>query len=426
MPIWNLRRRKQQTQLFVYGCFVLAGLVCWRLFSYREIDLSHGALPCEEYGWITLAKHDDDNGGVPEKPLQQRQRRVFDAFTFNSELDILEVRLTELTTVVDKFILVESPTTFSGRKKPLFYEENKVRFTRFAHQIIHVVVDLDGPLLQMTSAWDRQQLQRTHIVSGLDQAGAAPDDLVVYSDLDEIPRRQVISTLKHCVGYDFPVTLQMASFIYDFNCQEVDWFTHKPHHKWQRGKVVQRKQITAHCGQAMIWPASRRCPEELRDPQLFRLGLFKWAPLTVMNAGWHMSYFLDMQHIVLKIASYAHTERNTEENRKPEFLKCLIAKCKHVNQKDYGFRAPQHCEDTTHQLQSSQQSLQERASAVNLPVLVAQHLMDDDDAVAAVRNQRSRNHHLLHHGGTSPGGHPTWCRSTSAFRYLNASVLSLC
>ena len=53
---------------------------------------------------------------------------VYDSFQFFNELDILLLRMHILNDVVDRFVISESTVTFSGDKKPLFYEENKGMF----------------------------------------------------------------------------------------------------------------------------------------------------------------------------------------------------------------------------------------------------------------------------------------------------------
>ncbi len=66
---------------------------------------------------------------------------VYDCFQFFNELDILKIRLNVLAPIVDRFVISEATETFSGLKKPLYYEENKHLFAEFADKIIHVVVD---------------------------------------------------------------------------------------------------------------------------------------------------------------------------------------------------------------------------------------------------------------------------------------------
>ena len=50
--------------------------------------------------------------------------KIFDTFLFLNELDLLEIRLNILDSYVDYFIINESPKTFSGKSKPLYYEDN--------------------------------------------------------------------------------------------------------------------------------------------------------------------------------------------------------------------------------------------------------------------------------------------------------------
>ena len=66
---------------------------------------------------------------------------VHDCFIFFNELDALELRLEELDPVVDRFVLVEARTTFTGQAKPLVFAEHRGRFAKFLPKLVHVVVD---------------------------------------------------------------------------------------------------------------------------------------------------------------------------------------------------------------------------------------------------------------------------------------------
>ncbi len=54
---------------------------------------------------------------------------------------MLKFRLTEHNDFVDTFILVEATKTFSGKPKPLYFQDNKEMFSEFLHKIVHIVVD---------------------------------------------------------------------------------------------------------------------------------------------------------------------------------------------------------------------------------------------------------------------------------------------
>ena len=61
---------------------------------------------------------------------------VYDCFQFFNELDILKLRLHVMDPVVDRFVISEATETFSGKAKPLYYEENKEMFAEFADKIM--------------------------------------------------------------------------------------------------------------------------------------------------------------------------------------------------------------------------------------------------------------------------------------------------
>ena len=115
---------------------------------------------------------------------------VYDCFQFFNELDILKLRLHILSDVADRFVISESTVTFSGDPKPLFYEEHKEEFREFADRIIHVVVR-DTPM--DCDAFARDHHQKCAVIRGL--ADAKPDDIVIFSDVDEIPNPDTLRTL---------------------------------------------------------------------------------------------------------------------------------------------------------------------------------------------------------------------------------------
>lgn len=95
---------------------------------------------------------------------------VYDCFPFFNELDLLELRLRELSPVVDKFVLVEATRTFQKKEKPLVFEENKNRFSSFLDKIEHIVVGKFPGFFykfRVPNAWDYENFQRDQISIGL-------------------------------------------------------------------------------------------------------------------------------------------------------------------------------------------------------------------------------------------------------------------
>lgn len=107
--------------------------------------------------------------------------KVFDTFCFFNELDLLEIRLNILDQYVDTFVLCESPLTFSGNEKPLFYGENKERFSKWNDKIKHLVC----PPIHFSDPFESAAYQKDSLRMDLSEI-AHDEDIVYFGDLDEI------------------------------------------------------------------------------------------------------------------------------------------------------------------------------------------------------------------------------------------------
>jgi len=114
--------------------------------------------------------------------------KVYDCITFFNELDLLEIRLESLDSVVDYFVINEATVTFQGNPKPLYYGDNKERFKKFEHKIIHNIVD-DTP--ETNNNWDNDEYHKNCTMRALKNCG--DDDIIIYSDADEICNPNVLS-----------------------------------------------------------------------------------------------------------------------------------------------------------------------------------------------------------------------------------------
>lgn len=118
---------------------------------------------------------------------------IIDCFTFFNELDLLELRLEELYSVVDKFIIVEATRTQSLLSKPLYFDNNKERYSKYQDKIIHIIVD--DEISNKDNLWTMEHFQRNCISRGLDKISLKDNDLILISDLDEIPRANIIKQI---------------------------------------------------------------------------------------------------------------------------------------------------------------------------------------------------------------------------------------
>ena len=229
---------------------------------------------------------------------------VYDCFQFFNELDILKIRLNVMSPIVDKFVISEATETFSGIKKPLYYEENKEMFAEFADKIIHVVVD-DTP---EGYTHDRDTFQKNAVTRGLKDC--TDDDIIIFSDLDEIPNpdkiKEILEDFKEDKIYHFAQRL----FYCYLNMEEVSGNLLSYAGEFEG---VERKK----------WIGSKMCSYKLLREQNMQLGELRFPErkeigIRVDDGGWHFGYMgghgqKDIQkRVAEKVVSAAHQEYNSK------------------------------------------------------------------------------------------------------------------
>ncbi len=151
----------------------------------------------------------------PAEIVEYRKKiKVYDVFSFFNELDLLELRMEILGPYVDYFVIAEAREGFSGDKKPFYFQDNKERYKKWEHKIIHLIVEdvpedaaeykarLNRPDL---SPEDRKMIEWCFSTKIVDHsqarwikefyikesvrkalAGLRDDDICYFSDTDEI------------------------------------------------------------------------------------------------------------------------------------------------------------------------------------------------------------------------------------------------
>lgn len=210
---------------------------------------------------------------------------VWDCFTFYNELDVLEARLVELDGVADRIVIAEATTTHTGHPKPLYFAESRSRFSRFASRIEHLAVEL--PPGDGVDPWERERAQRDALAGALEQAD--PADLVIVSDVDEIPRAAAIPEVSRLTLYG-PVMLAMRLYVYSLHWRDPA--------TWLHAKAMRARDAL-------------RLRSE-RGWSLSDLRLCFDFPV-VSEAGWHFSSFFGPEDLALKLRSFAHSKVDTPE-----------------------------------------------------------------------------------------------------------------
>lgn len=155
--------------------------------------------------------------------------KVIDVFTFNGEYDLLEIRLNILSDYVDEFIIVEFPETFSGKQKPLYYEEQKKRYSKWADKIKYVVPTLykekymalangspNTDYGKGAKHWLTEFCQKESIKEALTHLN--DDDIVFVGDVDEIWDKDALAW-SHA-----PFKLELAVYAYYLNNRSSEKF----------------------------------------------------------------------------------------------------------------------------------------------------------------------------------------------------------
>ena len=209
--------------------------------------------------------------------------KIFDCFLYNNENLVLDIRFNTLSKYVDKFIIVESKFDHQGNKKELNFKiEN---FQSFKDKIIYLIVERFPDNI---SNWQRENYQRNFILNGLKKA--EDEDLIIISDIDEIPDLSKIYLIKQ---YKFSV-FEQKMFYYKINLQN------QTSPFWYGSRICKKKYL--------------KSPQWLRNQKVKKYSFWKFYRINwnfVQNGGWHFSFLMTPENIQKKIQSFAHSEFNT-------------------------------------------------------------------------------------------------------------------
>lgn len=233
--------------------------------------------------------------------------KIFDCFLFFNEFELLKVRLEYLYEYVDYFVITESNLTQAGWQKPLYYNENKHLFKKWEDKIIHNVVDFVpddfskrtsdsniNKILDICSRYthyphdvwryENETFQRECILLPLINR-CNENDVVLISDLDEFPKRELINTLTFDNNH---INFHNSMRQYYINVEKIneDWIGTFAC-KWKYLSVL--------------------------DKGLNGLRMAKRTQgQTLQNAGWHFTFLGGPEKVKEKIRAYGHQEFNNE------------------------------------------------------------------------------------------------------------------
>ena len=222
--------------------------------------------------------------------------KLYDCCMYFDEDLVLDLRLNILNDYVDKFVIAEATKDHTGRDKKLNF--NFKNFPKFRDKINYVIVDdLPMNLKYYKKNWSIHHLRDQHQRNALSRGykNCTDDDLIMISDVDEIPNPDKIKEFKFENKYACFMQKNFQSKINLLNVSDK---------YWTGTKIIKKKYL--------------KSPQWLRNIKTAKPAFWKFykprQPQIIYDGGWHFSFLKQPKGISKKIKSYSHSEFN-----KPEF-----------------------------------------------------------------------------------------------------------
>lgn len=225
--------------------------------------------------------------------------KIFDCFMYCDEKMLLDIRLNTLDPYVDKFVIVESNFYHNGKDKNFMFDIND--YQNYKEKIIYIKVS-DRPLeiknynhndiesVDIFNSLLLDNFQRNKILLGL--ANANQEDIVIISDIDEIPNLANVDF--KLISQKF-IFFKQDFFYYKFNLKH-------PNLKWFGSKATKLKNL--------------KMPQFLRN---LKNKVYPWWRLDILfskkksfnikiieDGGWHFTNIKTANDIYKKMNYFAH------------------------------------------------------------------------------------------------------------------------
>lgn len=193
---------------------------------------------------------------------------IYDCFLYSGESTMLEIRYNELAAKWDDVHMMafEGTHTFTGNSKIIKPLHND----RIEHAVFYHIPYKDP--------WENEKAQRNYILEYLHgNVGIEDDDIVILSDVDEIPRRHVVLQYRREFGI---CSLVMDQMYFYFNALA-------SRQTWRHPKIMTYADLR------------NQGPETIRNAG---------TSLGLLDAGFHFSYVGDIASMLIKLESFSHQE----------------------------------------------------------------------------------------------------------------------
>lgn len=248
--------------------------------------------------------------------------KIIDCFMYYDEDMILDIRLNTLNKYVSYFIICEANFNHNGSKRELKFDINN--FPKFKDKIIYVpltkqpdnlrkVKKEDSILVKNSKILDnallRENFQRNFLSTQI--KNFQEDDLIIISDLDEIPNLEKFKYKKKITFFE------QKMFYYKLNLLHHNFI-------WYGSKICKKKHL--------INPQWLRNVKSKKYP-LWRLDILfsktKYNNINfIKNGGWHFTNVKSAEKIDYKMKNFLHHLEYEESGLGIDDVKKIISEKK--------------------------------------------------------------------------------------------------
>lgn len=235
---------------------------------------------------------------------------LVDSFLFFQELDLLEIRLEYLYPIVDKFIIIEAKQSFNGSIKDYVFEKNIKRYKKYIDKLTYYkiedlhyryeelikytnnsnskIIKKIGNFIKGHEYYDKGNI--SHILDTYHREcihiplskTCNDDDIILFSDLDEIPQIDILRKLCQLPKQDCLRVFVQHEFQYYLNFYaNSDWY----------GTIIGPYKLVKNNSLNLLRKHSNKLT-------------------SISDSGYHFTSIGNKKSIINKIESWGHQEYN--------------------------------------------------------------------------------------------------------------------
>ena len=204
-----------------------------------------------------------------------------------------------------------------------YLHDYRVTLLLFFDKIIYIkVTDLPDISIKGKKDYKLLSLQMENLFKGI--KSAKPNDLIIFSDEDEIPNPNIINGFNFN-NHKFGIFLQNM-YYYKLNIMNID----EGNGNWPGSRICQKKNLKSFFKLRLLKIKNLKYP-------FWRIDKEKNIEL-IKNGGWHFTYLMKPQEISKKIQDMAHTEFNKEKFKDISYIENNIINLKDPFNRDLNLR----------------------------------------------------------------------------------------